>query len=100
MKYLLVKWTIRDGENEYGEQVIVKVNRTPKNDGNLFKKVLKKFYFAEKVEKYDPINYPEAETYELDGDYRLFELHSVEEISKKRFDAIISTNLATDFHFK
>lgn len=88
MKYYVVKWTIRDGENEYDEQVLVKLDYKPDyEDTGLFEKVLYSMY-GWKPEWQEELGY-----YELEHDYRAFELLSIMELPRARAKIAKEANL-------
>lgn len=90
MKYLLVSWSIRDGENEYDEQTILKTSFPNQSEREIFYAVLKDFYFSE------PKRYDDGRLiFEIDGDYRLFELERIEEIEEEAVNALLACGVAT-----
>ena len=94
MKYVLVHWSIRDGENEYDKYATVETKNAAilNNDAELFKKVLLKFYGGKKKDwKSDPTNDCQ---YELPHEYRTVELEEVGEIDEKTKNALQSTGVA------
>lgn len=98
MKYYLVNWDIRDGDNEYREFEVVKTAKKFK-DEKLFKIVLDSFYLTDKdykLKKYEDGKY---DIYELPNDYRLVELVNVSEISEEAYKAILETRLAYGMEF-
>ena len=96
MKYYLLSWTTRDGDNEYGEEVIVKLAK-PLNPLTVFRKVLKDFYFAEHgLEKVDEAGY----CYEVRPDYRIHEYEAMDEITQAQAKVLLETRaIGVDYKF-
>jgi len=88
MKNILLQWTIRDGDNEYDEQVIIETDKQFTDD-QLCKKTLEEFYFTTATYS------QESGAYELEGDYRLIDEVICKEITDQVKEALVSVNLAT-----
>lgn len=75
MKYLLLNYTIRDGDNEYNDTALLKTDRKI-DDPKLFKNFLEKLWEGEKVTKIDAYDH-----YEVGSDYRIYEEEGTTEIT-------------------
>lgn len=76
MKYYIVQWNIRDSENEYFQQVIIKTELRLVVD-NLFIKTIEAYY------GYSVNNGVVTDgDYQLENDYRIIKFKSIKEINK------------------
>lgn len=76
MKYYIVQWNIRDSENEYFQQVIIKTELRLVVD-NLFIKTIEAYY------GYSVNNGIITDNdYQLENDYRIINFQKIKEINK------------------
>ena len=91
MKYLLVHWSIRDGENEYDDYALVKTEIKTWDDEKVFKKVL--------VDNYGkglkPTETTSNDRFVIPNDYRIVKLEAVSEISEEERNALQSTRVVS-----
>lgn len=88
MKYFLVKYSIRDGENEYDDHSLVKTEKKTWDEKKLFKKVL--------LDNYGKGSEALGNgSYELPNDYRIAKLEGINEISEEERNALQSTRVVS-----
>ena len=91
MKYLLVHWSIHDGENEYDDYALVKTEKKGWDDKRVFKKVLRNNY-GEGLEATEKTR---GDSFTLPNDYRMVNLEGISEITEEERNALQSTRVVS-----
>lgn len=83
MKYFILRYTIYDSEHEYDESILVKREEFPKDDEKV--ELFKKYLAYNWGQNITASNDDDDGSFEVEGDYRIFEFDRIEEITEADF---------------